>query len=540
MHETNADVDVDVVVLGGGLAGLCLALQLRTRFADLSIRVLERSAHPPRAGAHKVGESSVEINAHYLSHTLGLRAHLDEHQVRKFGFRFFFSDARSDIGNVAELGVSEVLPTPTWQIDRGVFEAFLAEEARRRGIEFSDKATVLGVDLAERGMDHVVRFRHQGSEHTLRARWLADASGRAGLLRRKLDLDVPTGHAANAVWLRIDARIKVDDWCSDADWQARCTPQGERWRSTNHLVGSGYWVWLIPLASGAHSIGIVADAALHPLESMNTFDKALDWLAIHQPLLARECAAHRDQLLDFRFLRNYSHGCKQMFSGDRWALTGDAGVFLDPFYSPGGDFIAIANTYICELVARDRAGQPVGPYARIYNDLYLSFCASTLTLYKGQYPVFASPTVLPLKVIWDYTYYWGVLCQIVFQQRLADIALLGELRPEFERAQALNLRMQSLFRAWTEWASSRNERTLLDQSLLPWFTELNRGLHDALDDAQVRARLRDNVELLERLAATIAENAVTDADDALNDVFIDLVVAGPRVILFAAAVAEAV
>ncbi|MEO5559432.1 MAG: FAD-dependent monooxygenase, partial [Dokdonella sp.] len=245
MHETNADV----VILGGGLAGLCLALQLRTRYADLSIRVLERSAHPPRAGAHKVGESSVEINAHYLSHTLGLRAHLDEQQIRKFGFRFFFSDARSDIGEVTELGVSKVLPTPTWQIDRGVFEAFLAEEARRNGIEFSDEATVLGVDLADRGTDHVVRFRYGGDEQILRARWLVDASGRAGLLRRKLDLDAPTGHSANAVWFRVDARIKVDDWCSDDDWQARCTPRGERWRSTNHLVGPGYWVWLIPLAS---------------------------------------------------------------------------------------------------------------------------------------------------------------------------------------------------------------------------------------------------------------------------------------------------
>ncbi len=298
-------------------------------------------------------------------------------------------------------------------------------------------------------------------------------------------------------------------------------------------------MWLIPLASGAHSIGIVADAALHPLESINTFDKALAWLTIHQPELARECTAHRDAVLDFQFLRSYSHGCKQMFSGDRWALTGDAGVFLDPFYSPGGDFIAIANTYICELIARDQAGQPVGPYARIYNDLYLSFCASTLTLYKDQYPLFGNATVLPLKVIWDYTYYWGVLCQIVFQERLADIALLGELRPEFERAQAINLRMQALFRAWNELDSARNERTLLDQSLLPWFTELNRGLHDTLDDAQLRARLRDNVALLERLGSTIAEGALDDADGALNETFGDLVVATPRVKLFEVAMAEA-
>ena len=38
----------------------------------------------------------------------------------------------------------------------------------------------------------------------------------------------------------------------DADWLDRCDPP-DRWRSTNHLCGPGYWFWLIPLASGAHS-----------------------------------------------------------------------------------------------------------------------------------------------------------------------------------------------------------------------------------------------------------------------------------------------
>ena len=42
--------------------------------------------------------------------------------------------------------------------------------------------------------------------------------------------------------------------------------------------------------------------------------------------------------------------------GERWALTGEAGLFLDPFYSPGSDFIGISNTYITDLIARDRQG----------------------------------------------------------------------------------------------------------------------------------------------------------------------------------------
>ncbi|MBP6328482.1 MAG: FAD-dependent oxidoreductase, partial [Dokdonella sp.] len=105
----------DVVILGGGLAGLCLALQLRQRFADLDIVVLERNTFPLPVAAHKVGESTVEIGANYFEKTLGLREHLDGAHIRKFGFRFFWSEGRRDVENVTELGVSVVLPTPTWQ-----------------------------------------------------------------------------------------------------------------------------------------------------------------------------------------------------------------------------------------------------------------------------------------------------------------------------------------------------------------------------------------------------------------------------------------
>ena len=51
----------DVVIMGGGLAGLTLALQLRQRFPALEVVVLERRRHPVPHATHKVGESSVEI-----------------------------------------------------------------------------------------------------------------------------------------------------------------------------------------------------------------------------------------------------------------------------------------------------------------------------------------------------------------------------------------------------------------------------------------------------------------------------------------------
>ena len=64
----------DVIILGGGLAGLTLALQLHDRLPELDIVVLERATHPLPLAAHKVGESTVDVGAHYFGETLGLLA----------------------------------------------------------------------------------------------------------------------------------------------------------------------------------------------------------------------------------------------------------------------------------------------------------------------------------------------------------------------------------------------------------------------------------------------------------------------------------
>lgn len=497
----------DIVIMGGGLAGLTLALQLKRRFAELDVLVLERRTHPVPEAAHKVGESSVEIGAHYFSKVLGLQDHLDQAQLRKFGFRFFFSEGRRDIDQVTEIGASRFLSVPSYQIDRGIFENFLGLEAQRRGIRFVDSALVRGIELSEKDAPHRLSFDAQGVSHRVSCRWLVDACGRAGLLKRQLGLAQPNAHDANAVWFRIKDRIDIDRWSDDPAWRARCEPPGARWQSTNHLVGAGYWVWLIPLASGSHSVGIVADPRLHPLETINSFDKAMAWFARYQPRLFDELDGKRELLQDFAFFRNFSYGCKQVFSARRWALTGEAGLFLDPFYSPGSDFIGIANTYITELVAIDRAGRSLGAHAQLYDQIYHSFYESTLALYTDQYAIFGDPEVLPVKVIWDYTYYWGVLAQFFFQGRLADLVALGGLRDELAQCQKLNHAVQDFLRGWSTFSEKKNPAVMLDQASLPWFAELNRSLNDTLSDAQFKARIRASTAQLRVLASEMLGRA---------------------------------
>ncbi len=515
MTDTSAPTPAahDVVVLGGGLAGLTLAIQLKRRDPDIDIAVLERRAHPVTEGAFKVGESTVEIGAHYFANVLGLREHLESEHIRKFGFRFFFSEGRRDIDQCTELGVSRILPTPSWQIDRGRFENFLGYEARRLGVRFHDGAIVRGIAMGNNDDSHAITFEHDGHTRIAAARWMVDASGRAGLLKRKLDLADTTDHDANAVWWRVDGLIDPKAWSDDAEWLARCTPP-DRWRSTNHMCGPGYWFWLIPLSSGAHSLGIVCDAKMHPLETMNTHEKAMAWLREHQPRMADVLDRPEHTLQDFLFLRHFSHSCKQVFSGDRWALTGEAGVFLDPFYSPGSDFIAIANTLICDLIHKDRAGRPFAAYADIYQQLYFGFFENTLTLYQDQYPLFGDAQVMPLKVIWDYTYYWSLLAPLFCGEKLTDISLLGRLRPQFERGRDLNLAMQPLLRIWGERNRAANlpepaslDGRLLDQFNIDWFHDMNRALHDMLDNPAFEQRIGDNVARMEWLAAEMLRHA---------------------------------
>ncbi|MFD0738728.1 NAD(P)/FAD-dependent oxidoreductase [Lysobacter koreensis] len=505
----------DVAILGGGLAGLSLAIQLKQREPSLGVVVLERHAHPVREAAFKVGESTVEIGAHYFADVLGLREHLESEQIRKFGFRFFFSEGRNDIDRCTEIGVSALLPTPSWQLDRGRFENFLGERARALGVDFRDASVVRGFDLASAGPGdetlHTIRYERAGDAQQLQARWLVDAAGRAGLIKRKLDLAQANDHDANAVWWRIDGYIDPNDWSSDADWLQRCTPP-DRWRSTNHMCGPGYWFWLIPLASGAHSLGIVCDAKMHPLDTMNTHDKAMAWLRTHQPQVAASVEQSGHGLQDFLFLRHFSYGCKQVFSGDRWALTGEAGLFLDPFYSPGSDFIALSNTYICDLIGKDRAGLSFAPFATIYQQLYFSFYENTLSLYQDQYPLFGDAQVMPVKVIWDYTFYWALLAPLFFAQRQTDVAMLGRLRKAFALGSALNAAMQTLLRDWGQ----RNTAPLaadgrsLDQFDIGWFHELNRALNDVLDDDAFAARIHANVATMRALAAETLARARVD------------------------------
>jgi flavin-dependent dehydrogenase len=496
---------LDVVILGGGLAGLTLALQLRLTRPDIKMLIIEKGRFPKQEAAFKVGESTQEGAAYYFKYIVGMKEHLQHSQLTKLGVRFFFKAGdNSDIAQRLEAGRRNFAPITSFQIDRGRFENALAERCREGGTALWDGCEVEKVALG--GPLHRVTVREDNQNYEVAARWVIDASGRRGLLKKQLGLSQQNDHNVGAVWFRIDSLIDINEWSNDPEWLSR-VPSQSRWLSTNHLMGEGYWVWLIPLASGSISIGIVADPKYHPFETINRFDRALEWLHRHEPQCAALVEAKQDKLQDFKVLKKFSYGCQQVFSADRWCLTGDAGVFLDPLYSVGSDFIAISNTIISQLINQDLEGGSIEAMAQDFNKLYLGIYESYLNTFEGQYGIFGNSQVMTAKIVWDATVYWSFVAFLICHNRICDLPFMGSIRPLIERFLELQVEMQQFFRQWHQQEPRQWKKGFIQFQETAFLRKLNFNLAARMDDDQLRCQMQENIALLESLSASMRQKA---------------------------------
>ena len=497
----------DVAILGGGLAGLSLALQLRQKLPKAEITILEKRQHPVPEAAHKVGESTVEVAAHYFANVLGVKEHILERQLPKLGLRFFFpAGDNSRIEQRLELGGKRFAPCPSYQLDRGRFENHLGDLCLARGIRFIDQSKVQDVHVEERGM-HRVDYELDKEQRSVWTRWLVDASGRRAFVKRKLGLQKPSPHKANAAWFRFKKHLRIDDWSNSADWQAGHEGKTARFYSTNHLMGEGYWVWMIPLASGSTSLGIVAGEDYHSLSDFNSFEKAVRWLETHEPQCAEVVKQNIDELQDFRAIKHYATECEQVFSPNRWGITGEAGFFHDPFYSPGSDFIAFSNTFLTDLIWRDLTGRRFRFRANSYDRIYKRFYYGTLAAYSNQYGLFGNPTVMPVKILWDYLVYWSITAFIFMHDRLCQqSAYLFNLR-HLSQFGKLNHFMQDFFRQWNEETRTKPLTGLVNISEVPIIREMNQRLKDEMSWFEFNKQFAANLYQLQTLAAEIVEQS---------------------------------
>ncbi|MBL6449155.1 NAD(P)/FAD-dependent oxidoreductase [Fulvivirga sp. 29W222] len=504
-------MNYNVIICGGGLAGLCLARQLRSQNDELSIAVLEQLERPLPGPTLKVGESSIEVGAYYFNEVMGLESYIDEFHHEKLGLRYFYGSSTDTVDKRPEYGVSEYLPAKSVQLNRGRFEEHLRMLVCEEGIDLIEGATVKDIVFGEGEEPHEVTFQVGEDVRTISGRWVVDASGRRKLIQRKLNLSKANERVHSSVWFRIDGVLDVAELAAKENIEWHEKVKERRWLSTNHLMGEGYWVWLIPINPECTSVGIVTTEECHPFAEYATLKKAKQWIAKNEPLLAPHLEKY--EVLDFKAIRNYSYSSHQVFSEKRWTCVGEAGAFVDPYYSIGSNMIAYSNGITCKLIEMDLQNKLTKKDTDYFNKFYLTLIENLAHNIQSVYPILNKPRMMVLKTIWDFEVALGISDVLYYEDIYLDpkmSAVVSQLTSPIFVTQA---KLIKLYLEWAKYPESPVAFDFVDYIKdLPTLTDLlvrntqskERKFVEILDN------IRYAMDRLEELAHVIFFMAVED------------------------------
>ncbi|MEM6853055.1 MAG: NAD(P)/FAD-dependent oxidoreductase [Planctomycetota bacterium] len=395
-------LDFDVVVVGGSIAGSATALQLLQNSrgcgcgmgrgcecaaldrsdaegdsgegsggGGLRVLVIERQAEFGR----RVGESTVELSTYFLTRVLGLTRHLNERHTVKQGFRYWFTnESARDMGGCTEMGGRYLSRIGSFQVDRVELDAEVLRRVEALGGEVWRPAAVRSLELEEGGRQ-TLTVKLGDEERTVTARWVVDGSGRQAMVARQRGEVTPLeGHPSAAVWAR---------WKKTLDFDGQDTIErfpelgrgffGTRHTATNHIMGDGWWAWVIPLKDGDTSVGVTWDQRLFKWPRTSgggrggTLGDQLRGVLETHPV-GRALLENAELVeSDVHVRRSLPYTCKTA-AGDGFLLVGDASGFIDPFYSMGLDYLSMTSIPGVELILAERRGECIKQKLATHND----------------------------------------------------------------------------------------------------------------------------------------------------------------------------
>lgn len=426
MNTTPPDrQDYDVVIAGGALAGAATAILLLREQPTLRILIVEKST----VFGRRVGEATVEVSAYFLCRVLRLTQYLNEAHLVKQGMRFWFTNDRTKkLDDCSEIGGKYLSRVASFQLDRAALDEEVLRRAAELGAEVWRMASVGKIKLNPGGNQMVeVKISEGNSEHrtpnaeqrspgtkTISARWVVDGSGVAAVLARQEGWLKPnTEHPTTAVWARWTG---VKDWDGAElakkfpDWADVCF--GIRATATNHLVGPGWWAWIIPLKGGDVSVGVVFDQRLVAWPEGGSLGQRLKDFLVRHPV-------GREIMGDAQWREGDVHWRKNLpyysttFAGDGFVIVGDAGAFIDPFYSPGMDWVSFSSWSAAQLILAQQRGEEMAPLVVKYNESFSrSYPRWFAAIYKDKYEYMGDFELMRVAFLMDLgLYYLGVASQ---------------------------------------------------------------------------------------------------------------------------------
>jgi len=323
-----------VIIIGAGPSGSIAGALLRQK--GYPVIILERQRFP----RFSIGESLLPQCMEFIKEAGMLDAVVNAGFQFKNGAAFAFGDhyTEFDFENKFSAGIGT-----TFQVQRGRFDALLADEAARMGVDIHWQMEVKSVDFSG-PQTHLTVADTEGQVYDYTADFVLDASGFGRILPRLLDLESPSGFPVRqALFGHIEDRIT--------------DPEFDRNKIliTVHPDHKDVWFWLIPFSNGRSSIGVVAEQAF--------YTPGQDHGAKLQALIAQAPGLRRilqDAVFDDKIntLVGYSANVKSLY-GKGYALLGNAGEFLDPVFSSGVTIAMKSASLATAVLDRQFRGESV-------------------------------------------------------------------------------------------------------------------------------------------------------------------------------------
>lgn len=325
----------DVAIIGAGPAGAVSASILAEK--GWKVRVFERQ-HFPR---FSIGESML-CQTMQLLEDIGLYEDIKQVGFQfKDGAAFAWGDRYTDIYFPHKSAPGQ---ETTFQVRREKFDEVLIGAAQKRGAQVTFGDSVTAFDSDDAGATLAVKSE-DGSVTMVRARFCLDGSGFGRILPRLLGLEQDSS---------FDKRRSVFRHVYDhAD---NTTFDRNKILVTINPDEPQIWYWMIPLADGLTSVGVVgpdADIAKVGANAEERLDALLPRAELMSRILAKSTIARpAGEIIGF------AANVKSLY-GPRYALLGNAAEFLDPVFSSGVTIAMKSAVLAAGLVDRTLRGETV-------------------------------------------------------------------------------------------------------------------------------------------------------------------------------------
>ncbi len=324
-----------VIIIGAGPAGCIAAALLKNK--GHRVTILERDVFP----RFSIGESLLPQCMEFIEQAGMLDA------VSKAGFQLKSGAAFIHDQKYSEFCFSDKFTQGynyTFQVQRAEFDALLANEAERMGVEIRWQHEVVDADFNNDKPILTIK-QNDATQYQLEADFVLDASGFGRVLPRLLKLD-----KASDFPVRQSLFTHLEDRIDDRQYDRN------KIRIIVHPEHKEIWYWLIPFSNGRCSLGVVAKPAFLNSTSQDNRQVFLDMVR-QEPSLNKLL---KNALYDSEVnsITGYSADVTSLY-GNGYALLGNAGEFLDPVFSSGVTIAMKSASLAADVLDRQFNQHPV-------------------------------------------------------------------------------------------------------------------------------------------------------------------------------------